>query len=175
MNRQKAYIALGSNIGERHVYLEGAVDTLEDNPDITIEKKSSIYETDPVGYTDQPPFLNMVVKVATSLSPLALLDKLQKIESTLGRTRDIHWGPRTIDLDILLYNDENIKLERLSVPHPRMYERGFVLVPLCEIEPDLRFPDGRHIEQCVHDLTDKEGVRKWKESSGADESAPFGS
>ncbi|PYZ95404.1 2-amino-4-hydroxy-6-hydroxymethyldihydropteridine diphosphokinase [Alteribacter lacisalsi] len=171
---RKAWIGIGSNIGDRLSHISSAVDELKKNPEITFEKISSIYETDPVGYTDQNPFLNAVFRIDTSLSPLGLLDVLQKTEHGLGREREIRWGPRTIDLDILMYNDENIELERLIVPHPRMQERSFVLIPLKEIEPDLRLPGGTHIDTCLHDLSDKEGVRKWKKSSGADESAPFG-
>ncbi|WP_026688665.1 2-amino-4-hydroxy-6-hydroxymethyldihydropteridine diphosphokinase [Alteribacter aurantiacus] len=172
-DQHDAYVALGSNIGERDVYLHGAIQQLDAHPNITIVKKSSIYETDPVGYTDQAAFLNMVIKLTTTLQPLELLDVLQGIEDTLGRTREVRWGPRTIDLDILLYNKENIKLERLHVPHPRMFERGFVLVPLYEVDQNLQFPNGQDLQHYVRDLTDKEGVRKWKRSSGADESAPF--
>ncbi|WP_096441089.1 2-amino-4-hydroxy-6-hydroxymethyldihydropteridine diphosphokinase [Alteribacter populi] len=171
---QQAYIALGSNIGDREKTLTEAIEKLEVNPSITLLEKSSVYETDPVGFTEQSAFLNMVIYIKTSLSPLDLLDFLQHIESTLGRKRDLRWGPRTIDLDILLYNKENIKLERLEIPHPRMYERGFVLIPLSEIEPKLRFPNGQQIDHYIDDLFDKEGVCEWKNSSGPDESEPFG-
>ncbi|TMW69931.1 2-amino-4-hydroxy-6-hydroxymethyldihydropteridine diphosphokinase [Alteribacter natronophilus] len=174
-NLNSAVIGIGSNIGDRYRHITSAMKELEQHPEITIEKKSSIYETDPVGYTEQEAFLNAVFRITTGLEAVALLDVLQGVEHELGRRREIRWGPRTIDLDILLYNDENIELERLIVPHPRMHERSFVLIPLKEIEPDLVLPGGCRIDDCIQDLSDKEGVRKWRKSSGADESAPFGS
>src|SRR5699024_4742896 len=102
-----------------------------------IVKESSIYETPPVGYTNQGHFLNMFIAVKTSLSAIKLLDVCQCIEQQLGRKREIRFGPRTIDLDILIYNEENIKTDRLIVPHPRMHERAFVLIPLVEIAQHL--------------------------------------
>jgi len=132
-----AYIGLGSNLGDREQYLVKALERLEKNPKITITKMSSIYETFPIGITEQPLFLNMVIEIETIYSPIELLDLLQKIEAESGRKRDVKWGPRTLDLDILLYNQENMKSERLIVPHPRMQERGFVLIPLYEINPGL--------------------------------------
>ena len=110
---------------------------LESHPHISLLDFSSIYETEPVGYTEQPTFLNMVIKLETSFNAFELLAVTQKIENGLGRKREIHWGPRTIDLDILLYNNENIKSEHLIIPHPRMFERAFVMVPLFEIDNEL--------------------------------------
>lgn len=159
--KHTAYIALGSNIGSREEYLKKAVALLHQHPSVTVTKVSSIYETDPVGYTDQAPFLNMAAAVKTSLSPFELLDLTQHIENELGRTRNIRWGPRTADLDILLYNRENIETEQLIVPHPRMHERLFVLVPLLEIYPDY--------EGSVDHAKNQEGVRVWKQKSGVDE------
>lgn len=132
-----AYIGLGSNLGDRERYLMQALERIEKNPEITITKISSIYETYPVGLTEQPLFLNMVIEIETNFSPFELLNFLQEIESEFGRRREIKWGPRTLDLDILLYNQENMKSERLIIPHPRMQERGFVLIPLHEINPAL--------------------------------------
>ncbi|SES40991.1 2-amino-4-hydroxy-6-hydroxymethyldihydropteridine diphosphokinase [Salipaludibacillus aurantiacus] len=162
------YIALGSNQGERDNYLAEAVQQLSENPEVEMLKVSSIYETAPVGVKDQPSFLNMAVKIATSMPPLQLLDLTQEIEQAGGRKRKEKWGPRTIDLDILLYNNENIELETLQIPHPRMFERGFVLIPLQEIEPYLRFGNGRTIDDYTGQLTGKEGVRKWKSSYGGE-------
>lgn len=132
-----SFLSLGSNMGDRLDMLKGAVQLLMDHPSIRVVAISSLYETDPVGFTDQDPFLNMVVRLRTELSALALLDACQEIEQKLNRERLIRWGPRTIDLDILLYNQENIKTERLIVPHPRMHERAFVLIPLLEIDSSL--------------------------------------
>lgn len=160
----KAYIALGTNIEPREDYLEKATQLLQSNPTISLLQKSSIYETVPVGYKDQADFLNMVLEIQTSFSSEELLTVCQEIEQELGRKRIIRFGPRTIDLDILLFNQENKKTERLTIPHPRMHERGFVLVPLHEIAPTLDIP---FFKKTVAELLDalpdqdKKDVRKW--------------
>lgn len=154
-----SFLSLGSNMGNRLDMLKGAVQLLMDHPSIRVVAISSLYETDPVGFTDQDPFLNMVVRLRTELSALALLDACQEIEQKLNRERLIRWGPRTIDLDILLYNQENIKTERLIVPHPRMHERAFVLIPLLEVNPSLEgMPE-----------PPEQDVRLWKTYSGLEE------
>jgi|SRR5690625_4010205 len=150
MNR--AYVALGTNIEPREQYLHDALELLTKDERINILKKSSVYQTVPVGYTDQPDFLNMVIEVNTSLKAINLLDVCQEIEQNLGRKRTIRFGPRTIDLDILVYNQENRQSERLIIPHPRMHERAFVLVPLREIAPNLDIPK---IKKQVGDLLDE--------------------
>ncbi len=132
-----AYIGLGSNIGERERYLYTALKEMDTDAAIQIIDLSSIYETEPVGVTSQPVFLNMVAEIKTTYTPYELLDCLQEIEGQCKRTRELKWGPRTLDLDILLYNQENMKSERLEIPHPRMKERGFVLIPLFEVNPQL--------------------------------------
>ncbi|WLP59777.1 2-amino-4-hydroxy-6-hydroxymethyldihydropteridine diphosphokinase [Bacillus pumilus] len=157
-----AYIALGSNIGKKETYLKEAVKKLHKHPDVQVEQISSIYETTPVGYENQDDFLNMAVKISTSLRPNELLALTQKIEQELGRTREVRWGPRTADLDILLYNRENIETEQLVVPHPRMYERLFVLVPMSEICPEIG-------EVQINAVTDQEGVSIWKKTCGVEE------
>ncbi|KAA0941077.1 2-amino-4-hydroxy-6-hydroxymethyldihydropteridine diphosphokinase [Sporosarcina sp. ANT_H38] len=131
---------MGSNIGDRLNHLKEAVRALHSHEGTTVAAVSSIYETEPVGFTDQADFLNMVVCVETSLEAQELLGFCQKIEQELGRIRDIRWGPRTVDLDILLYNNDNIETENLIVPHPRMRERAFVLIPLLEIAPLMASP-----------------------------------
>ncbi|KHE72899.1 2-amino-4-hydroxy-6-hydroxymethyldihydropteridine diphosphokinase [Halobacillus sp. BBL2006] len=159
-----AYIALGSNISKREEFLKSAIEMLEEPREINVIEKSAVYETAPVGYTDQSDFLNMVVKVTTSLSPLQLLDHCQSIESELGRKRIVKWGPRTIDLDILLYNQENMIAERLTIPHPHMQERAFVMVPLAELDQEAFLP---HLERSVLDILEAlpkdevESVREW--------------
>ncbi|MCD8508775.1 MAG: 2-amino-4-hydroxy-6-hydroxymethyldihydropteridine diphosphokinase [Bacillus sp. (in: Bacteria)] len=168
--KNHAFLSLGSNIEDRKEHLMNAIRTLEQDNHIKLVQQSSIYETDPVGVTEQAPFLNMVVELETSYNASELLEKIKKIEQLGGRERGIRWGPRTIDLDILLYNSENINLEHLIVPHPRMTERGFVLIPLQEIAPNLTFNDGVTIEEYINQLTDKEGVRKWESPSGEDAS-----
>nr|WP_309101596.1 2-amino-4-hydroxy-6-hydroxymethyldihydropteridine diphosphokinase [Fredinandcohnia onubensis] len=163
-----AYIALGTNIGTRESYLHSALQAIQGN-DIDIIGFSSIYETDPVGYEDQDRFLNMVIKVNTNLQPMDLLEVLQSIERESGRERKIRWGPRTLDLDILLFNQENIETERLIVPHPRMTERAFVLVPLAEIDQDVEIPAvTKPISLLLDELQDREGVRIWKRRNGED-------
>jgi len=163
-----AYIALGTNIGNRESYLHSALQAIQEK-DIDIIGFSSIYETDPVGYEDQDRFLNMVIKVNTDLQPLDLLEVLQSIEHESGRERKIRWGPRTLDLDILLFNQENIETERLIVPHPRMTERAFVLVPLAEIDQNLEIPTvTKPISLLLDELQDREGVRIWKRRNGED-------
>lgn len=157
-----AYISIGSNIGDRLDHLVEAVRALHAHKRIEVTKVSSIYETAPVGYTDQADFLNLVVCIATSLDPYGLLATCQEIENGLGRIRDIRWGPRTADLDILLYNNDNIEAEKLIVPHPRMGERAFVLVPLLEIAPALGHP----VTGDPFTVADDDGVILWKKVEG---------
>lgn len=162
-----AYIALGSNVGDRLHNLSEAIVMLKDHTNISLVSSSSIYETAPVGYTEQADFLNMVVLVKTNLTAYELLDVCLKIELELGRKREIKWGPRTIDLDILLYNQENMETEKLIVPHPRMHERAFVLAPLLEITPTLSHPNMEQSFQFFLDHnSDKEGVHIWKRKDG---------
>ncbi|TWI53200.1 2-amino-4-hydroxy-6-hydroxymethyldihydropteridine diphosphokinase [Halalkalibacter nanhaiisediminis] len=157
-----AFIALGSNIGDRAGYLEQGIALLADHKDIELIKRSSIYETEPVGYVEQQSFLNMVIKVQTSLYPSELLAVTQSIELQCGRKRDIRWGPRTIDLDILLFDQENMEVENLTIPHPRMWERAFVIVPLMELEPNLYVEQrGQSLQEVYDELPDKEGVLLW--------------
>lgn len=144
------FIALGANIGERAEQLSDAIDEMG-KMGVTVTKQSSVYETAPVGYTDQPSFYNMVVEVDTHQSVTDLLNTLQRIERQLGRERLFKNGPRTIDLDILYYNGEDIQSEHLTVPHPRMQERAFVLAPLAEIAPELIIR-GRTVASWLADL-----------------------
>ncbi len=137
----RAYVGLGSNLGDREHMIWGAVHMLAFNPDVAVVAVSELHETDPVGYLDQPPFLNAAAALDTELSPRALLDLLLTVERELGRTRDgPRFGPRTIDLDLLLYGDETIDEPGLTVPHPRLHERVFALDPLVELDPDLVVP-----------------------------------
>lgn len=160
-----AFISIGSNIGDRLHHLTEAVRALHSHERIEVAKVSSIYETVPVGYTDQDDFLNLAVSVETSLDPFELLTACQQIENGLGRVRDIRWGPRTVDLDILLYNNDNIEAENLVVPHPRMGERAFVLVPLLEIAPTIGHP----VTGIRFEIPKDEGVLRWKEIEGVEQ------
>lgn len=158
----EAFLSIGSNIGDRLYYLEEAVRMLDARSGTSVSAVSSIYETTPVGFTEQADFLNLVCRVETELGAQALLLACQEIEQELGRVREVRWGPRTVDLDILLYNNENIEMENLTIPHPRMQERAFVLIPLLEIEPSVSHPVSEKLfseEAAVQDS----GVSKWKE------------
>ena len=132
------YIALGTNLGERSENLRAAIRGLA--PDVVVLAESRIYETPPWGYEDQPSFLNMVVKAETDLEPGTLLNYLKQLEVDLGRENSIRWGPRLIDLDILFYDDLVIESPPLVIPHPRLHERGFVLVPLADVAAEFIHP-----------------------------------
>lgn len=160
---QEAYIALGSNIGDREGLLQQAVKMIDEHAGISVIKVSNMYETDPVGYTDQPAFLNMAISVSTVLSPIELLRSLLELEQRLGRVRHQRWGPRTIDLDLLLYDNVILEQEELTLPHPRMMERAFVLVPLHDV-----IADSHPLSEQVSALSQaalqlgKEGITLWK-------------
>jgi 2-amino-4-hydroxy-6-hydroxymethyldihydropteridine diphosphokinase len=136
----KAFIGLGSNLGDREANIRQALQFLEQLPETTIVRGSSLYDTEPVGVSDQPNFLNGVVQIETHLAPRQLLWNLMLIERRLGRVRTQKWGPRVIDLDLLLYGEEVVEEDDLQVPHPLMTKRSFVMVPLVEIEPLLVHP-----------------------------------
>lgn len=145
-----AYVGLGANVGNRRENLDHAVELLAAEPGVRVLAVSSVRETDPVGYEDQPHFLNAACAVETELGPRELLERLLAIERALGRERTgPRFGPRTIDLDLLLYGNETLDEPGLTVPHPRLAERLFVLEPLHELAPDLVLPDGRAIRDLV--------------------------
>lgn len=136
-----AYLGLGSNLGNRLAFLRGGRDALVGRPGITFVQAASVYETEAIGGPpDNPLFLNSVLEVQTSLAPRELLEACLATEAEFGRSRPIRWAPRTLDIDILLYADQVICEEDLTIPHPRLQERPFVLAPLIEIAPDLRHP-----------------------------------
>ena len=142
MNRKNtlgnlAYIALGSNLDNPKQQVLNALDKITADEDISIIKISSIYETAPVGYDNQPHFINAVIEIKTSLTPLALLRRLLQIEIIQGRERPFPNAPRVIDLDLLIYNEVQMQTPELTLPHPRMHERGFVMLPFSEIAPDV--------------------------------------
>jgi len=157
------YLSIGTNMGERYENLQQAVALLREKENIEVVRVSSVYETAAVGYTDQADFVNIAVHLKTDASSTEMLKICQSIEQELGRVREFRWGPRIIDLDILLYNQENIETENLLVPHPRMYERAFVLVPLVEITPA---PFGDQLQQAHHLLQqmdcEREGINLWQ-------------
>jgi 2-amino-4-hydroxy-6-hydroxymethyldihydropteridine diphosphokinase len=133
----RAYLALGSNLGDRAAYLQGAVDALVASEGVTVRAVSNVYETDPVGGPEQGRYLNAVVAIETPLEPRELLAVAQAIESEARRVRGVRWGPRTLDVDVLLVGDARVDEPDLVVPHQRMWERGFVLAPLHDVAPDL--------------------------------------
>ena len=152
-----AYIGLGSNLSDTvagqeldsRAQLNLAIDSLSAHPHILVRKRSSFYQTPAIGPGEQPNYINAVAQLDSQLAPLDLLDLLQSIENQQGRVRTVRWGARTLDLDILLYDQLIENSERLTVPHPRMHERGFVLAPLSEIAPDLCLPNGENIQQLL--------------------------
>lgn len=145
---QRVYIGLGSNLREPRQQLRDAVQALARLPDSSLQAVSSLYGSEPLGPQDQPRYVNAVAALDTTLAPLALLDALQAIERDQGRERKAErWGPRTLDLDILLFGEQVIDLPRLQVPHYHMHARAFVLHPLRELEPQLQLPDGRTLAQ----------------------------
>lgn len=146
----RAYIGLGANLGDREGTLRSALDLLAAEPDIELVAVSTLLETEPVGYLDQPRFLNGAAAVETELEPRALLERLLAVERKLGRERSgPRFGPRTIDLDLLLYGHLVVDEPGLTVPHPRLHERRFALEPLVELDPDLVLPDGRRVSHLL--------------------------
>lgn len=146
-----AYVGLGSNLGEREATLREALARLGEVEGIEVVAVSSFRETDPVGIVDQPRFVNAAAALETTLGPRELLESLLEVECGLGRdrSREERWGPRIIDLDLLLYADETVAEAGLQVPHPRLAERAFVLQPLLELDPGLRLPDGRALRDLL--------------------------
>lgn len=149
------YVSLGSNQGESRSLLEQAVCALDALPRTTVVARSSLYRTAPVGYVDQPDFLNQVVALRTSLGPLELLDATQAIERAGGRVRGVRWGPRTLDVDILWYDGRKLDHDRLQLPHPRLEDRRFVLEPLAELVPDLVLAGGRTVAEALAKTVDQ--------------------
>ena len=162
----RAFLGLGSNVGDRAGYLRDAVRRL-DAPDLRVTDRSRIYETAPWGRTGQPTFLNQVVAVDTTLTPRALLERCLAVERSLGRVRGERWGPRPIDVDILLYDEAAVREADLTIPHPELARRAFVLVPLADLAPHLRLPDGRDVGVLLAACPDRASVWPWDDPGGA--------
>ncbi|MBI3158033.1 MAG: 2-amino-4-hydroxy-6-hydroxymethyldihydropteridine diphosphokinase [Chloroflexi bacterium] len=160
------YLGLGSNLGDRAANLAAAIAALP--PNVRVAAQSSIYETAPWGYADQPAFLNQVFATRTAFRPRGLLAFLKNIERRVGRTPSFRNGPREIDIDILFYDDLQLDEPGLTIPHPRLHERAFVLVPLTEIAPDLIHPAAHKTIQTLLGTIDTAGVHAYQQQAGAD-------
>jgi 2-amino-4-hydroxy-6-hydroxymethyldihydropteridine diphosphokinase len=156
---RRALIGLGSNVGDRLQFLQRAVKQLGETIGVQVRDVSSVYETEPVGPAAQAWFLNAVVAADTSLNPVTLLQQTQAIERALGRETTYHWGPRTIDLDILLYGNTQVNTATLTIPHAELCQRAFVMIPLLELVPGLVLPDGTEVSACLSRLMPPQQVR----------------
>ncbi len=156
-----AYVALGANIGEREQSLRSAIERLDGCEGIRVVGCSPIYQTQPVGVIDQPLFLNMVVVAETTLDAHPFFEQMMLVEQSLGRTREVHWGPRIIDLDLLWFGEQTIDSAQLTVPHPHMFERAFVLAPLLDVVRQFSPNKQSLIADCLQRQPDKEDVQLW--------------
>ena len=159
MKEHIVYLALGSNLGDRLANLKQAISSL--TPQLDVKAKSSVYETPPWGFEDQPKFLNQVIKGQTYLDPEPLLKHLKRLEVALGRKESFPNGPRLIDMDILFYDDLIVEKPSLVIPHPRVHERAFVLLPLTDIAPDLVHPVNKKSVREMLELCNTEGIEKF--------------
>jgi 2-amino-4-hydroxy-6-hydroxymethyldihydropteridine diphosphokinase len=159
-----AYIGLGSNLGDKIAYCKKAIAKILDLDNHKLLVRSSFYKTDPVGYRSQDWFINGIIKIESDLDPLDLLRALKEIEAKLGRKETYQWGPREIDLDLLLYEDRIIQTDQLQIPHPRLQERQFVLIPLVEIDPDMIHPVlKKSIQELLKEIKEDQGVERLSE------------
>ncbi|HLH83959.1 MAG TPA: 2-amino-4-hydroxy-6-hydroxymethyldihydropteridine diphosphokinase [Trebonia sp.] len=157
-----AVLALGSNLGDRRDILRGCVDEIARIPEVQVMAVSPVYETVPVGGPPQPDYLNAVLLVRTTLSPRALLDRLHEVEAAFDRVREVHWGPRTLDIDIITVDGEVSADPELTLPHPRAHERAFVLAPWHDVDPHAVLP-GHGPVAALLDSVDRSGVRRVEE------------
>ncbi|HET7498049.1 MAG TPA: 2-amino-4-hydroxy-6-hydroxymethyldihydropteridine diphosphokinase [Candidatus Eisenbacteria bacterium] len=158
---RRVYVGIGSNLGDREFLVRKAVESLRQLPQTNVSGVSSLYDTEPVGETEQPPFLNAVAWIETELLPRELLWQMLLIEKRMGRVRSKRWGPRSIDLDLLFYDDELIDEPDLQVPHPEAHRRAFVLYPLLELDPNFRHPvTGETVRRMIQKLPPNPPVRK---------------
>jgi 2-amino-4-hydroxy-6-hydroxymethyldihydropteridine diphosphokinase len=156
-----AYLSLGSNVGDRESNIQKAIEKLE-APDLHVLRTAPLYETEPVDVRDQPWFINTVLEIGTTLFPRQLLSRTQKIERELGRTRRVKKGPRTIDIDVILFGHFQISSPDLTIPHPRFQERRFVLAPLSDLDPNLRHPATKETVREMLEKTSEQAIRVLK-------------
>lgn len=160
----ESYLSLGSNLGDRLTYLRQAVESISGIPGVNLQKVSSVYETEPVGISDQPDFFNMAAAIRTQLEPLELLKNLKEIEGKMGRIHRERWREREIDIDIIFYEDRTINSAELTVPHANAHLRRFVLAPLAEIAPAFRHPVFHEtVAQLLDECADRSAVRRLQE------------
>jgi 2-amino-4-hydroxy-6-hydroxymethyldihydropteridine diphosphokinase len=159
----RVLLCLGANVGEREDYLRGAIARLSSAPGVNFLRQSRVYQTAPVGVAEQRPFLNMVIEIeaADEITPRALLALTKQLEVDLGRQRRGRWGPREIDIDILLFGDKQVQEDDLHIPHPEMWERAFVLVPLADLEPDMKTPSGETAAEAAARMKEEQGVHAY--------------
>jgi 2-amino-4-hydroxy-6-hydroxymethyldihydropteridine diphosphokinase len=164
--RHIAYIGIGSNVGDKARQCERGISEILKLDRHRLLARSFLYKTQPIGYTKQDWFINLVIKVETEMDAPALLCSLKEIETRLGRVKTLRWGPRAIDLDILFFNDHQIQTDELTVPHPLIQDRQFVLVPLAEIDPDFTHPVlKKTIQQLLEQLKEDQGVERVPDTS----------
>jgi 2-amino-4-hydroxy-6-hydroxymethyldihydropteridine diphosphokinase len=164
--RHIAYIGIGSNVGDKARQCEQGISEIQKLDRHRLLARSSLYKTQPIGYTEQDWFINLVIKIETEMDAPALLSSLKEIESRLGRVETLRWGPRTIDLDILFFNDHQIQTDELTVPHPLIQDRQFVLVPLAEIDPNLTHPVlKKTVKELLERLKEDRGVERLPDAS----------
>lgn len=157
-SQARVYLSLGSNLGDRRANLENALERLRETPGLQITRVSRAYRSAPLGVREQPEFLNLAAQAHTSLAPEELLRAAKDIERAMGRIPGERWGARIIDIDILVYDSVRMETPELALPHPRMEQRAFVMVPLAEIAPDLTLPSGRRAAQAAADLGEAQEV-----------------
>lgn len=153
-----SFLGLGSNLGDRMEHLQQGVDRLDADSRSRVDDVSSVYETEPIGGPQQEPYLNLAVRLATRRAPRSLLQLCHAAEAESGRVRSEHWGPRTLDVDILLYGGRIVHTKRLHVPHAELFRRAFALVPLIEVAPGMRLPDGSALTAKLAALAPIEGI-----------------